>query len=579
MRTLAGRPFDRRRFTASGTVLLNLGQFCRSTAWHRKVGFVQRSDELYPKLTVEETVLFAVRLKLVVPEGQTRRVSHAHRVAQLLKTWSLEHIAERRVCDIDSEMLSVGNRKRVAIAVHTAHRPDVLLLDEPTLGLDPKRAEQLIRDLHNYAVNENTIVIISINPARGAIFRYFSNILLLCHGQTVFFGPVQDALWYFEKICEMPYAAHQNPSDYLIDCVTIDLDDPEHHPVLDALRARLRDKWLQHRHLFIRNTVAVPSTSSASVEPVEWPNSWTAEMQWLLRRELIEQVRDYPPMAYNVLQRLLVFTLLSFLYFQVDETLVQQGVRMRFGLLIFLPVNQASLVLAMIVPTMTFVRPVIVRERLAFTFRVSSIYVARVLAEFPVNFLTTIIYAFIIYYVTGLRAGFIHFVIFLAILLLQVYAILGIGIFVSCCARNRPIRDILTIVIFLTMFMFGGYQVQNRLDLTWILRWIQFLSPIFYSYIAFILNEFQDNVIDGVEGNAILEDYGAIIVSIWAALGALFGLGTLFFACGYVALRITTRPGRFIFDNMNDRERRVDQLQGTDMSSSGTCDWANTGRS
>ncbi len=541
LRALAGRPLDPKHFKGSGKITLNDGSYYRSGAWHRRIGFVQRGDELYPKLTVRETVSFS---------GQLKAGRGAFNEDELLKTWGLERVADRLVEQVDNEMLSIGNRKRVAIAVHTVHDPDVLFLDEPSSGLDPRREEQLMADLHAYAQDHQVAIVITVNPYSSSIFRFFSKIMLLCHGQTVFFGPLQEAFWYFERALGRPIGWQQSPAEFLTQLITIEIiPNAIDHATLDALREELSEKWMIWRGLFISVApVDYPTwLPSATGSNHSWPNTRRSELTILLRREFIAQSRDYPPVIYNILQRVLVFTLLSFLYFQVGNYPLRYAFRVRFGLLIFLPVNQATLVLALIVPSMAYIRPMIVRERLALTYRISSMYAARVLSEFPVNFIATIVYAFIIYYVTGLRPGFGHFCVFLGTLLLEVYCVLGLGFAVSCAAVNRRLRDLLTMIVFLTMFMFGGYQIQNRLNVSWILLWMQYLSPIFYAYSAFIRNEFGGRFIKGGSGDEVLAEYRADRISIAAAMGALAGLGSAFFVLGYLALRTNTASKRYIF--------------------------------
>lgn len=511
------------------------------------IGFVQRNDELYPRLTVRETILYAARLKMKLPPGASAEQAHEARVDEILKFWKLERLADIYIEHVDNEMLSVGNRKRVAIAVHTVHLPNVLFLDEPTVGFDPRREEALIEDLNYFAAATGTIVILTINPIRVNIYDYFAKLMLLCHGQTVFYGTLKDALWYFQSICKFPYVKYQNFSDYLLNIVTLKLDDTsDFHSDLDRLRARLRAKWIVYRHLFFTE----PRTYQQPIlnESVhDWPNTFVSELKYLVNREFLGQIRDFPPIIFNVLQRFLVFTLLSFIYFQIDTYPIRYGLRMRFGLLIFITANQASLILAMMVPSMGYIRPIIVRERLAFTYRLSAIYLAKFLSELPLNIFTTIGYGSIIYYVTGLRSGFDNFLVFIAILLLEVYAVMGLGFLVSCCAKTRQMRDILSILVFLTIFMFGGNQIQNRLETSWVIRWIQFLSPVFYAYLALLRNEFEGNAIQGFPGDALLIEYRAKIFNIWACAGILFGLGTIYFVCGYFALKATTKSRRFIF--------------------------------
>lgn len=556
MRIIAGRPLDHTQFEITGMITLNEGKYHRSGEWHRKIAFIQRNDKLYPRLTVRESVLFAARLKINLPleERENAEVIIERRVKRILQLWRLEHLADKFIKDIENEMLSVGNRKRVAIAIHTVHDPDVLILDEPTTGLDPRQEESLIEDINHYVREHGCIVIVTINPISVNLFEFFTKIMILCHGQTVFYGTLDNALWYFQRICGYSFKRYQNYSDYLINIVTVKLGSYSEggrdlHDALDRLRAELRDKWVVYRHLFVRQlrTSRVIPQSIPNESVPDWPNTWKQELSYLIRREAIGQVRDYPPIIYNILQRFLVFTLLSFIYFQIDNYPIRYGIRIRFSLLIFIPLNQASLILAVLVPSIGYMRSIIERERLAFTYRLSSIYLAKVISEIPVNFITTLGISFIIYYITGLRSGFTHFLIFTATLILEVYAMMGLGFFISSTAKTRQIRDILSIIVFLTIIMFGGNQIQNRLEITWILRWLQFLSPIFYAYLALIQNEFgNNNNLQGFDGSAYLREFRATIFSIGTCLAILFGLGTIYFFCGYFALKLTTKTRRFI---------------------------------
>jgi len=103
----------------------------------RRVGYMPETVPLYPDLTVYDYLKFMADLRRV-PEAEER-------VDQLLE---LLHLEDRDLSYISS--LSKGLRQRVGLAQALIHNPEVLILDEPTIGLDPAQiieVRNLIREL------------------------------------------------------------------------------------------------------------------------------------------------------------------------------------------------------------------------------------------------------------------------------------------------------------------------------------------------------------------------------------------------------------------------------------------------
>lgn len=88
-------------------------------------------------------------LNLGLPEADVRR-----RVAEALALLSIEDLAERPIHE-----LSYGQRKRVAIAGALAMEPCVMLLDEPTAGLDPQGVDEMVAALESLLQAHTTVVI------------------------------------------------------------------------------------------------------------------------------------------------------------------------------------------------------------------------------------------------------------------------------------------------------------------------------------------------------------------------------------------------------------------------------------
>ena len=113
----------------------------------RRTGYLPETPPLYPDMTVREYLDFVSRIKAVPPAERKTRVTNVMARA---------HIAD--MADRHCSKLSKGYRQRVGLAQALIHNPDVLILDEPTAGLDPKQiieTRQLIRSL----AGDHTIVL------------------------------------------------------------------------------------------------------------------------------------------------------------------------------------------------------------------------------------------------------------------------------------------------------------------------------------------------------------------------------------------------------------------------------------
>lgn len=112
---------------ASGTVRV-LGRPSGATGLAQRIGYMPQAPALYGDLSVAENLRYFARLTSQPPA----------RVAEVAEEVDMSSFSRRRV-----DSLSGGQRARVSLALALLSHPDVLILDEPTVGLDPLLRERL----------------------------------------------------------------------------------------------------------------------------------------------------------------------------------------------------------------------------------------------------------------------------------------------------------------------------------------------------------------------------------------------------------------------------------------------------
>ena len=144
-----------------------------------RIGMVPQDDVVHRQLTINQALGYAAELRL---PPDTSKADRAQAVARVLDELNLTEHADTRV-----DKLSGGQRKRASVALELLTGPSLLILDEPTTGLDPALDSQVMMMLRQLADAGRTVLVVTHSVAHLDLCDQL--LLLAPGGKTAYFGP------------------------------------------------------------------------------------------------------------------------------------------------------------------------------------------------------------------------------------------------------------------------------------------------------------------------------------------------------------------------------------------------------
>ena len=158
---------------SSGAIsICGIDLFEQATAAKAHIGYLPEHPPLYRELTVREYIELAARLHRVAKTAITAAVDNA------LARCGLNDVAKKLI-----GALSKGYQQRVGIAQAIVHQPDLVILDEPTVGLDPNQIREIRKLIRELGVNYSVVLSTHILPEVESVC---DRVQILHHGTTVF---------------------------------------------------------------------------------------------------------------------------------------------------------------------------------------------------------------------------------------------------------------------------------------------------------------------------------------------------------------------------------------------------------
>ncbi|XVF58804.1 hypothetical protein PTKIN_Ptkin07bG0095600 [Pterospermum kingtungense] len=477
----------------SGSIFVNQSPIDK--ARFRKIsGYVTQKDNLFPLLTVEETLMFSAKLRLRLPQTQL-----SSRVKSLVQELGLEHVAMTRVGDDRVRGISGGERRRVSIGVDVIHDPKVLILDEPTSGLDSTSALQIIGMLKVMAETRGRTIILSIHQPCFRIVKLFNSMLLLASGSVLHQGTV-DQLGANLRDMGLQLPLHVNIVEFAIESIEA---IQQQRKGQQEVQAQVCSGPLQQRkgedgesrsgkftlqQLFQQSKVVDEETANFGIDfPRDFANSRLQETMILTHRFSKNIFRTKELFACRTIQMLISGLVLGSIFHNVKDDLT--GAEEKVGLFAFILTFLLSCTTEAL-PVFLQEREILMKETSSGSYRVSSYAIANGLVYLPFLLILAILFSIPLYWVVGLNPNFMAFMHFLLLIWLILYTANSVVVCFSALVPNFIVGNSVISGVMGSFFLFSGYFISKHgIPSYWI--FMHYISLFKYPFEGFLINEFS----------------------------------------------------------------------------------------
>ncbi|KAJ3084541.1 P-loop containing nucleoside triphosphate hydrolase protein [Rhizoclosmatium globosum] len=539
LNTLAGRIADQKGSELRGEILLN-GEPRNPGSWTNTCSYVEQDDLMFTNLSVEETLTYAAKLRL--PSSMPAKEKE-EKVNEIIMQLNLNGCRKTWIGDSLSRGISGGERKRVSIGVELVTNPKILFLDEPTSGLDSANSLGILETIKKLAVSRGMIVLMTIHQPRTEILELFDKILLLSLGKTLWFGPTNAALEHFNDL-GFPLPPKTNPSDFFMDVITVNLRSEEEKVKSTAIITKFHDAY---KEKFGTHESPFPSQLLPVEKNYVWPLPWYQEVLVLLGRNMKDVARNKGAIGATIGQAIFLVILMGFVFWQQSNG--PAGVQSRIGFLFFICINQTFGVVMPQIGVFPTVRTIFKRERAAGCYRASSCFIAKILSAIPLCWANSLLFSIPLYWMVALQNDVVKFFTFVLIVLNHSNTALCLAYFLGSAVPTAQVGQIIAPLVVTIFLLFGG-QLLNVGAVSWVFRWIQYVSLISYSYKGLMQNEFQGLSLactptmncTTYQGDIVVVQYALDSPTKYICVLINFLLALAFLTLGYTCFQRTSRP-------------------------------------
>ncbi|XP_041029933.1 ABC transporter G family member 27-like isoform X3 [Carcharodon carcharias] len=392
----------------------------------RTICYVMQQDIFFPNLTLKDTLMYQAHLKL---PSSMKLQEKEQIVTNLVEELDIKKCYNTIIGDEYLRGLSGGERKRANIACELLSDPALMLLDEPTSGLDSSTAYSLCFTLKRYVEKHRKTVVSSIHQPSSQIYHMFDKLLLMSEGEIAYYGASSKILEFFAAL-GLYCTPHYNPADFILDKVKessevrrrivasanelrktslespLDpefTDDPdEKRP--NGLTIKKEGQWKLSKYALKQGEYSVALEKDSSRK---WPSSFWTQYSTLTSRNFKQQ-RAVILSWLNIVQTLTMAFVPGIIWWQLPK--VEEQIYARSGLIYFILLYWAFTPIFHTLSTFPLERPVINKERLSGSYRLSAYYLAKMTSELPLTIIQPLISLTIAFWMGGLNGVIAYFV-------------------------------------------------------------------------------------------------------------------------------------------------------------------------
>ncbi|KAM9365538.1 ATP-binding cassette sub-family G member 5 [Pholidichthys leucotaenia] len=474
--------------TLLGDVFIN-GRKLKRKEYQDCFSYVLQSDNLLSYLTVEETLTYTAQLALRKHSAEAIK----KKVSAVMAELSLSHVAHSVIGGRVFPGISGGERRRVSIASQLLQDPRVILLDEPTTGLDSMTANQIVVLLAELA-RRNRIVIVTIHQPRSELFRVFSRIAIMSRGELVFCGQPEEMVDFFSQ-CGYECPEYCNPFDIYVDFTSVDTRNSEREAATFSRMHEITSSF-QKSEIYHSMLTKMNQSLQRSDKPVipfkskESP-SGVAKLKVLLRRTVRNLSRDRMGVLMRLSQNLIYGLFVVFFVLHLDNDVAKGAVQDRIGI-IYQSIG-ASPYTGMLNAVALFpaLRAISDQESQDGLYSKWQMFLAYIFHILPFSILSIFIFTSFLYWTVGMNPDSIRFLCFTTVVLVP--HIIGELLTVVLLGVVQDPNMVNTGVALLNIagILVGSGFLRSTQQMPVVFQWLSYLTFQKYSCELLIVTEFH----------------------------------------------------------------------------------------